>query len=92
MDSTIIKIVNIPLYKNDQDEEPSSYKLVYLPSKIDYSDIIEIHSKVASNGKLFKNVSTIKTTRDEMYDIVGNYKKENDRLFSNIKKIGFVNG
>lgn len=89
MDCVVIKIVNIPQYKNEEDEEPSSYKTVYLPTTIHHHTIEEIHPKVAENGRLYKNVSTLRNDKDQMYDIVGNYKKENKRIFSNINKIGY---
>jgi len=89
MDSTVIKIVNIPLYNNDTDEEPIGYRTVYLPTKIHSHTIEELHAKVGLNGKLFKNVSTLTSDKDKMYDIVGNFINENKRLFTVIKKIGY---
>jgi len=89
MDSIVIKVVNIPQYKNDDDEEPSSFKLLYLPTTIHSHTVEEIHPKVADNGRLYKNISTLRTDKDQMYDIVGNYKKENKRIFSNRNTIGY---
>tara|TARA_R110000823_G_scaffold214021_1_gene343888 strand:+ start:76433 stop:76729 length:297 start_codon:yes stop_codon:yes gene_type:complete len=97
MDSCIVKILNLPIYEDIineegklvEQEEPSSYKVIYLPSMIHTDTIQEIHPKITPIGKLYKNVSTIKTTTDERFDIVGNYVKENERLFPKLNKIGY---
>lgn len=85
MQTTVIKIHTIGIGETDEDLE---YITVYVPTLIDKDNMKELSPKIASNGKLFKNVTLVETHDDKHYYIVGNYKKEKERIFKN-RQMGY---
>lgn len=86
MDLTVIKVIDALL-----DPESEEVTRLYLPTILKKSDVENVTPNMTKVGKLYKNLSVIKTYSGDVHTIVGNYKKLSleikDRYIS--KNIGY---
>ena len=79
MDLIVINIVDIVISENLETEEVETQKL-YLPTTLHKKDIEKAHPGVTAKGKLYKNITNLKTYSGENYTVVGNYKDINKEI------------
>lgn len=69
MDLTVVKVIDALL-------DPNSEKVtrLYLPAILKRSDVENISPNITQSGKLYKNLSVLKTYSGDTHTVIGNYK------------------
>lgn len=70
MDLNLVKVIDALLNGEDQ---PSTR--LYIPTIIKKGDVEMVSPSITQKGKLYKNLSVIKTYSGDSHIVVGNYKK-----------------